>query len=71
MRRWFLAEVGGTSTVDMLASVAHRNVLGLMRTLRRIEELRRRPTDSAADFRVLAEWFAQASSDDGRLSRPK
>lgn len=64
IERWFLPLSDTRSMVERLAEVAQRNVLALMRALRRMEERRRRPTDPGADFRRLAQWFAECKSDE-------
>ena len=58
VRRWFVGEATTTPTVERLADVAVQAVVGLTRTLGRLNERRNRPIDRAADFRTLACWFA-------------
>ncbi|KOV84185.1 hypothetical protein ADL03_18115 [Nocardia sp. NRRL S-836] len=50
--------------IDRLEEIARTAIVDLLRTLDRISEQRRKPTNTAADFRALAGWFARTSSDD-------
>jgi uncharacterized protein (TIGR02677 family) len=43
--------------------VAREAVIGLTRTLGRLNERRTRPVDRAADFRTLARWFSQCEDE--------
>lgn len=61
VRRWF---VDPPPTVDRLSEVARTAVLAVARTLGRLHERRARRVDRAADFRLLAKWFAECGSDD-------
>ncbi|MEW6489162.1 MAG: TIGR02677 family protein [Thermodesulfobacteriota bacterium] len=59
VRSWFVGSRSqGVPTVERLAGVAVGAVIGLTRTLGRLNDRRSRPIDRAADFRVLAHWFA-------------
>lgn len=49
--------------VDELQDIARRAIISLLRVLDRISEQRRRPTNTAADFRALARWFARTETD--------
>lgn len=65
MRAWFCGDraSGSPPVVDRLAQVARDAVIALTRTLMRLNERRTRPVDRAADFRMLARWFAVAADD--------
>ncbi|MFC3896496.1 TIGR02677 family protein [Lentzea rhizosphaerae] len=57
LKAWF-------HNVDELQDVARRAIVQLLRVLDRISEQRKRPTNTAADFRALAKWFARTESED-------
>lgn len=57
MRAWF-------DNVDEMQDVARKAIVQLLRVLDRISEQRRRPTNTAADFRALARWFARTETED-------
>lgn len=57
LKTWF-------HNVDELQDVARRAIVQLLRVLDRISEQRKRPTNTAADFRALAKWFARTESED-------
>ena len=62
---WFVRNpADGRPTVERLASITVGAVVGLTRTLGRINDRRSRPVDPAADFRTLARWFAACEDDD-------
>lgn len=65
VRTWFVGDPasGATPTVERLAEVAVDAVVGLTRTLQRLNERRSRPVDRGADFRTLARWFAACPDD--------
>ncbi|HZA50699.1 MAG TPA: TIGR02677 family protein, partial [Myxococcaceae bacterium] len=65
IRMWFVGDAlaGTAPTVDRLAHVAREAVIGLTRTLGRLNERRTRPVDRAADFRTLAQWFSQCENE--------
>ncbi|MFI6097797.1 TIGR02677 family protein [Lentzea sp. NPDC051213] len=50
--------------VDELQDVARKAIVSLLRVLDRISEQRRRPTNTAADFKALARWFARTETED-------
>ncbi len=50
--------------IDELEDIVRTAIIDLLRALDRIGEQRRKPTNTAADFRALAGWFARTSSDD-------
>ncbi|MGW4214648.1 TIGR02677 family protein [Lentzea sp. NPDC004789] len=52
------------SKADELQDVARKAIVQLLRVLDRISEQRRRPTNTAADFRALARWFARTGTED-------
>lgn len=61
---WFVANhASSPATVERLAEVAVGAVVGLTRTLGRLNDRRTRPVDRAADFRTLARWFAECRTD--------
>lgn len=65
IRAWFAgSRAGHPPTVERLADVAKDAVVGLTRTLGRLNDRRTRPVDRAADFRTLARWFAACASED-------
>ncbi len=49
---------------DELQDVARKAIVQLLRVLDRISEQRKRPTNTAADFRALARWFARTETED-------
>ncbi|HEX8868338.1 MAG TPA: TIGR02677 family protein [Lentzea sp.] len=51
------------SKADELQDVARKAIVQLLRVLDRISE-RKRPTNTAADFKALAHWFARTSTED-------
>jgi uncharacterized protein (TIGR02677 family) len=61
---WFVGDAlrGVDPTVERLAAVATDAVIGLTRTLQRLNERRSRPVDRGADFRALARWFSECKS---------
>ncbi|SES19167.1 TIGR02677 family protein [Lentzea xinjiangensis] len=61
LRTWFF---GTPPRVDELQDVARKAIVQLLRVLDRISEQRRRPTNTAADFRALARWFARTETED-------
>jgi uncharacterized protein (TIGR02677 family) len=52
------------SRADELQDVARKAIVQLLRVLDRISEQRKRPTNTAADFKALARWFAHTNSED-------
>jgi uncharacterized protein (TIGR02677 family) len=50
--------------IDELEDIVRTAIIDLLRALDRLSEQRRKPTNTAADFRALAGWFARTSSDD-------
>ncbi len=63
LRLWFLPPDGGSPRVDELQDVARRAIVSLLRVLDRMSETRRRSSSAAADFRVLARWFAASDTE--------
>jgi len=56
---WFLPGAGNEEpTVELLAGVARQAVVGLTRSLSRLDDRRSQRADRAADFRLLARWFS-------------
>lgn len=64
LRRWFLPVDGSAPAVDTLRDIARRAILSLLRVLERFGEARRGTASTAADFRILARWFAACESED-------
>ncbi|RAS64857.1 uncharacterized protein (TIGR02677 family) [Lentzea atacamensis] len=52
------------SKADELQDVARKAIVQLLRVLDRISEQRKRPTNTAADFKALARWFARTTTED-------
>ncbi|MEU7481798.1 TIGR02677 family protein [Lentzea sp. NPDC042327] len=50
--------------LDRLEDVVRAAIVDFLGKLDRIGEQRRKPTNTAADFRALASWFARTSDDD-------
>jgi uncharacterized protein (TIGR02677 family) len=50
--------------VDELQDVARKAIVQLLRVLDRISEQRKKPTNTAADFKALAKWFAKTETED-------
>ena len=61
LRTWFH---DSPARVDELQDVARKAIVSLLRVLDRISEQRRRPANTAADFRALARWFARTETED-------
>ncbi|GHH47895.1 TIGR02677 family protein [Lentzea cavernae] len=57
LRTWF-------HNVDELQDVSRKAIVQLLRVLDRISEQRKKPTNTAADFRALAKWFARTETED-------
>lgn len=65
IRAWFVPDGNSESaTVERLAKVAVEAVINLTRILARVNDLRSRAVDRAADFRVLASWFSILADDE-------
>ncbi|MET9629460.1 TIGR02677 family protein [Lentzea sp. NPDC006480] len=52
------------SKADELQDVARKAIVQLLRVLDRISEQKKRPTNTAADFKALAHWFARTTEDE-------
>jgi uncharacterized protein (TIGR02677 family) len=63
LRAWFRPVDGGPARIDDLRAVAQRAIVALLRVLERLREARRRPSNTAADFRTLARWFSACPSE--------
>ncbi|WP_439663769.1 TIGR02677 family protein [Lentzea sp. HUAS TT2] len=50
--------------VEELQDVSRKAIVQLLRVLDRISEQRKKPTNTAADFRALAHWFARTETED-------
>ncbi|MFD4639518.1 TIGR02677 family protein [Lentzea sp. NPDC058436] len=50
--------------VEELQDVSRKAIVQLLRVLDRISEQRKKPTNTAADFRALAKWFARTETED-------
>ncbi|WP_434449441.1 TIGR02677 family protein [Lentzea sp. E54] len=57
LKAWF-------DNVDELQDVSRKAIVQLLRVLDRISEQRKKPTNTAADFRALARWFASTETED-------
>ncbi|MFD4676564.1 TIGR02677 family protein [Lentzea sp. NPDC058450] len=61
LKAWFL---DNPPRVDELQDVSRKAIVQLLRVLDRISEQRKKPTNTAADFRALAQWFARTETED-------
>ncbi|WP_285638261.1 TIGR02677 family protein [Lentzea sp. NBRC 102530] len=61
LKAWF---VDNPPRVDELQDVSRKAIVQLLRVLDRISEQRKKPTNTAADFRALAQWFARTETED-------
>ncbi|WP_394613359.1 TIGR02677 family protein [Lentzea sp. JNUCC 0626] len=61
LKAWF---VDNPPRVDELQDVSRKAIVQLLRVLDRISEQRKKPTNTSADFRALAEWFARTETED-------
>ncbi|WP_245733664.1 TIGR02677 family protein [Lentzea jiangxiensis] len=50
-------------SADELQDVSRKAIVQLLRVLDRISEQRRKPTNTAADFRALARWFGRTGTE--------
>jgi uncharacterized protein (TIGR02677 family) len=64
LQHWFRPDDGSRPRVEDLRGVAQRAIVSLLRILERLREARRRPTNTAADFRTLARWFAACPEEE-------
>ncbi len=61
---WFLPGAATEEpTVERLAGVARQAVVGLTRSLSRLDDRRSQRADRAADFHLLAQWFSQCEDE--------
>ena len=61
LRNWFC---DNPPRVEELQDVSRKAIVQLLRVLDRISEQRKKPTNTAADFRALARWFARTETED-------
>ncbi|MET9227467.1 TIGR02677 family protein [Lentzea sp. NPDC003310] len=61
LRAWF---ADNPPRVEELQDVSRKAIVQLLRVLDRISEQRKKPTNTAADFRALAKWFARTETED-------
>ncbi|SMD19415.1 TIGR02677 family protein [Lentzea albidocapillata] len=61
LRSWFC---DNPPRVEELQDVSRKAIVQLLRVLDRISEQRKKPTNTAADFRALARWFARTETED-------
>jgi uncharacterized protein (TIGR02677 family) len=50
--------------VEELQDVSRKAIVQLLRVLDRISEQRKKPANTAADFKALAQWFARTETED-------
>lgn len=62
LRRWFIAD-DGTSQAELLRSRARSAIPALLTAVTQINDRRASRSDRAADFSVLARWFAEAPDE--------
>lgn len=62
LRRWFIADEG-TSQAELLRSRARSAIPALLTAVTQINDRRASRSDRAADFSVLAHWFAEAPDE--------
>ncbi|MEU9098015.1 TIGR02677 family protein [Streptomyces sp. NPDC048361] len=63
---WFLSRDGRESQARLLRGRALGAIPQLLAVVRSLNERRAGRSDRSADFRTLAQWFAEASDDDAR-----
>lgn len=63
LKRWFVGSPGSPSQESLLRARARKAITQLMETVVRLNEQRLGRSDRAADFRVLARWFAECPAD--------
>ncbi|SES04581.1 TIGR02677 family protein [Lentzea albida] len=61
LRSWFC---DNPPRVEELQDVSRKAIVQLLRVLDRINEQRKKPTNTAADFKALARWFARTETED-------
>lgn len=64
LRAWFAPSDGARPRSEQLRQVARRAIVTLLQVLDRLTESRRRASNTAADFREWARWFAVAPGQD-------
>jgi len=68
LRQWFVSEPGHPSQAKLLRSRARQAIPDLLAVVASLNERRSGRSDRSADFRALAQWFAEAP-DDAALHR--
>jgi uncharacterized protein (TIGR02677 family) len=63
LRRWFISEPDSPSTAERLRERARTCIPALLSIITRFNDQQIHRIDRSNDFRVLARWFAHASSD--------
>jgi hypothetical protein len=66
LRQWFVSEPGHPSQAKLLRSRARQAIPDLLAAVATLNERRSGRSDRSADFRALAQWFAEAPNDDAR-----
>ncbi|MGH8191418.1 MAG: TIGR02677 family protein [Rhodanobacteraceae bacterium] len=66
LRGWFVASVAGPSQAQLLRAQARSAIPRLLSAIARVNERRTGRSDRAADYRVLARWFAAADPADAQ-----
>lgn len=71
LRGWFLSTGGEPPQAELLQARARAAIPQLLSAIAAVNERRSGRSDRSADFRVLAQWFADCSSDEDahRLAR--
>lgn len=68
LRQWFVSQPGHPSQAKLLRSRARQAIPDLLTVVATLNERRSGRSDRSADFRALAQWFAEAP-DDAALHR--
>jgi len=63
-RHWFIAQPDSPSSSQVLRDSAEAAIANLLRNIRDQREQQGRRFDRAADYLILARWFAEAASDE-------
>ncbi len=64
LRDWFAPVDDSRARAEELTDIARRAIVSLLRVVERMAEGRRRRAGTAADFRMLARWFATSETAD-------
>ncbi len=63
-RRWFISQPDSPSSSQILRDCAVASISSLLRNIRNARDDRMHRIDRTTDFLVLAQWFAEAASDE-------